>query len=162
MSFKFSDLKSKLKKIKIEYLIVACAIVAVIAMFLSTFSPTSENGDINVDDYVTMLETKLSNRLSEINGAGKVCVLISVKKGMTTQIATEKKTINDSNGTKVEEAPVLVSGKPIVLTEIYPEISGVIIIAKGAEDLKVKMALLSAAQTFLNVTSDRIEILTMR
>ena len=67
-----------------------------------------------------------------------------------------------SNGSKIEETPILVSGKPIVLTELYPEICGVIVVAKGASDLKVRAALLCATQTFLNVTSDKIEILTMR
>ena len=114
-----------------------------------------------IEDYVMSLEEKLSTHLSKIEGAGKVSVIISVKEGLTTQIAVEKVVTTDSNGSKTEETPVLVSGKPIILTEIYPEISGVIIIAKGADDLKVKIALLSATQTYLDVTSDKIEILTM-
>ena len=48
-----------------------------------------------------------------------------------------------------------------MITEIYPQISGVVIIAKGADNLKVKNALLRATQTFLGITSDKIEILTM-
>ncbi len=162
MALSIEKVKSKLRKIKIEYLIVCCAIVAIIAIFISSFNSPSQTTASALDEYVEMLEKKLSTQLSEINGAGKVSVLISVKKGMTTEIATEKITVNDSTGVKIEESPVLVSGKPIILTEIYPEISGVIIIAKGADDLKVRMSLLSAAQTFLNVTSEKIEILTMR
>ncbi len=162
MALSIEKVKSKLRKIKIEYLIVCCAIVAIIAIFISSFNSASQTTASALDEYVEMLEKKLSAQLSEINGAGKVSVLISVKKGMTTEIATEKITVNDSTGVKIEESPVLVSGKPIILTEIYPEISGVIIIAKGADDLKVRMSLLSAAQTFLNVTSEKIEILTMR
>ncbi len=162
MALSIENIKSKFKKIKIEYLIVACAIVAVIAIFISSINLQSQTTASSLDEYVEMLEKKLSAQLSEISGAGKVSVLISVKNGLTTEIATEKITVNDSNGVKIEESPVLVSGKPIILTEIYPEISGVIIIAKGADDLKVRMSLLSAAQTFLNVTSEKIEILTMR
>ena len=59
-------------------------------------------------------------------------------------------------------APVFGLEREIVLTELYPEICGVIVVAKGASDLKVRAALLCATQTFLNVTSDKIEILTMR
>ena len=162
MISKNNNLFTRLKKIKSEYLIILCLGVALIAIFLSTFNTKSTTQTSSVTDYVSMLESKLSKQLSEIEGAGKVVVLISVKQGLTTEIATEKKTVNDSNGSKIEETPILVSGKPIVLTELYPEICGVIVVAKGASDLKVRASLLCATQTFLNVTSDKIEILTMR
>ena len=35
-------------------------------------------------------------------------------------------------------------------------------VPKGADDAKVRIALISATQTFLNVTSDKIEILLMK
>lgn len=158
----FEKVKLKAKKIKLEYLIIIIATVAVLVIVFSSFSRESDVELQSVDNYVDMLENKLSQKLSQIDGAGKVTVLISVKRGLTTEIATEKKVVSDENGITTEEAPILVSGKPIVLSEIYPEIVGVIVIAKGASDLKVKMCLLVATQTFLDVTSDKIEILTMR
>ena len=48
-----------------------------------------------------------------------------------------------------------------MLSEIYPEISGVVILAKGANDIKVRVALMCATQTFLALESEKIEILTM-
>lgn len=163
MAISIENIKSKFKKIKIEYLIVFVALIAVIGIFLSGNSNGGSNSEsISVEAYVADLEQKLSNKLSQISGAGKVTVIISVKRGVTTEIATQKVITNDSNGVKSEESPILVSGKPIILSEIYPEICGVIIIAKGANDIKVKMSLLSAAQTFLDITSEKIEILTMR
>ncbi len=107
-----------------------------------------------------MLENKLSARLSELDGAGKVSVIISVKRGLTTEVATEKK--YDSGDKILEESPVLIAGKPLVLGEIYPEICGVIILAKGASDVKVKLSLLMATQTFLDIESDKIQVLSMR
>ena len=156
------DLKVKLKKIKLEHLILLCAVIAIASIFLSMLDSTSTSQSDSVENYVVGLESKLSNKLSEVNGAGRVEVLISVKNEGRTEIATEKKTTSDSSGIYYSESPIFVSGKPVVLSEIYPEIVGVIIIAKGAEDVKVRIALISAAQTFLNITSDKIEILTMR
>ena len=156
------ELKNKLKKIKLEYLIVACAIIAIVAIFLSTTSNSSNLDKTSVQEYVGTLENKLSNKLSMVHGAGEVEVLISVKNEGRTEIATEKKTTSNKDGVYIDEAPILVSGKPIILSEIYPEIIGVIIIAKGADNVKVRIALTAATQTFLNITSDRIEILTMR
>ncbi len=161
MKFNFEFLKEKYKKIKFEYIIIFIALIFVFILFLSSNNSSKVVNQKEIEDYVMSLEEKLSTHLSKIEGAGKVSVIISVKEGLTTQIAVEKVVTTDSNGSKTEETPVLVSGKPIILTEIYPEISGVVIIAKGADDLKVKIALLSATQTYLDVTSDKIEILTM-
>ena len=163
MASTIEKFKDKLKKIKVEYLIIFFAVLAVILIFLSSFNTNknSKNSD-SVENYVTQLENKLSEKLSQIEGAGKVSVIISVKRGTTTEIATEKKTTNENGEIVSEEYPVLVSGKPIILSEIYPEICGVIIIAKGAENIKVKVALMCAAQTFLDLESEKIEILTMR
>ena len=163
MALVIEKLKDKLKKIKIEYLIIFFAILAVALIFLSSFSTKNDSSDTNsVESYVSQLENKLSEQLSQIEGAGKVSVIISVRRGATTEIATEKKVTTENGEIITEEYPVLVSGKPIVLSEIYPEICGVIIIAKGANDIKVKVALMCAAQTFLDIESDKIEILTMR
>ena len=161
MKFNFEFLKEKYKKIKFEYVIILIALIFVFILFLSSNNSSKVVNQKEIEDYVMSLEEKLSTQLSKIEGAGKVSVIISVKEGLTTQIAVEKVVTTDSNGSKTEETPVLVSGKPIILTEIYPEISGVVIIAKGADDLKVKIALLSATQTYLDITSDKIEILTM-
>ncbi len=154
-------IKLKSKKIKAEYLLIAIASLIVIGLLASSFKSETQSDYSQIDDYVLNLEQKLSNRLSQVSGAGKVTVLISIKQGITTEIATEKKVTNNEEGLVSEEKPILVSGKPIVITEIYPQISGVVIIAKGADNLKVKNALLRATQTFLGITSDKIEILTM-
>ncbi len=154
-------IKLSLKKIKPEYLIIVCAVVAVMILFFSSFAKNEQKSDYGVNEYVTMLETKLSNRLSELDGAGKVKVIISVKSGLKSEIATEKQ-VSGIGGGKTTETPVLVSGKPLVLGEIYPEICGVIIMAKGASDIKVKLSLITAAQTFLDVTSDKIQVLPMK
>jgi len=154
--------KGIFKKIKPEYLIMISAAIIVLVLFFSTaFSSkkTSESSDVN--DYVQMLETKLSDRLSELDGAGKVKVIISVKSGMKNEIATERQ-VSGIGGEKTTETPVLISGKPLILGEIYPEICGVIIMAKGAADIKVKLSLITAAQTFLDVDSSKIQVLPMR
>lgn len=154
-------IKLSLKKVKPEYLIIVCAAVAVAILFFSSFAKSEQKSDYGVNEYVSMLETKLSDRLSELDGAGKVKVIISVKSGLKSEIATEKQ-VSGIGGEKTTETPVLVSGKPLVLGEIYPEICGVIIMAKGASDVRVKLSLITAAQTFLDVTSDKIQVLPMK
>lgn len=154
------SLKDLFRKVKPEYLMIAAAVIIVLILFGSTFVKTQTEKDYDVNDYVDMLETKLSDRLSELDGAGRVKVIISVKSGMRSEIATEKQV--GGIGDRTTETPVLISGKPLILGEIYPEICGVIIIAKGAENVKVRLSLITAAQTFLDVSSDKIQVLPMR
>lgn len=156
-------IKSLFKKIKPEYLIVAACFMIILSLLLSSFGQTSKSeSDSDVDDYVSMLEEKLSSRLSELDGAGKVKVIISVKSGLKNEYATEKQVSAGISGDKTVETPVLVSGKPLVLGEVYPEICGVIVMAKGANNVKVKLSLVTAVQTFLAVTSDKIQVLPMK
>ena len=56
--------------------------------------------------------------------------------------------------------PVIVNGKPIILGEKYPEITGVVIVSKGAGNLTVKMAILNAATTVLGVPASKVQILS--
>ena len=154
------SLKDLFRKVKPEYLMIAAAVIIVLILFGSSFVKTQTEKDYDVNDYVDMLETKLSDRLSELDGAGRVNVIISVKSGMRSEIATEKQV--GGIGDRTTETPVLISGKPLVLGEIYPEICGVIIMAKGAENVKVRLSLITAAQTFLDVSSDKIQVLPMR
>ncbi len=139
---------------------IALCIVAVI-IFMGNFSTgESKSTQETVSSYVDNLETKLEKCLSKVRGAGKVEVIISVSSGMQTVFATEK-TYQSSKGETVEN-PLIVNGKPLVTMESYPEISGVVIVAEGASNLSVKVDLLNACQTFLSISNEKIQILSMK
>lgn len=150
-----------IKKTKSDYLIIAILIIAVSAVIFITFAggKTTATSKTETELYITSLEEKLSGVLSKVDGAGKVSVMITVSSGIRTEIAKEEKTSSENGKTVTTSSPILVSGKPIVLTEIYPEINGVLIVAKGADDVRVKMALLNATTTTLGVSCDKIQIL---
>lgn len=158
---KFS-LKELFKKIKPEYVLVVAAAIAVIALFasgLSQSSNQSQSETSSAEAYVEMLESKLSAELSKIKGAGKVSVIISVERGITSELAAET---NASQGGEKTQSPIIVNGKPIVLGELYPEIRGVVIVAQGGDKLAVKMSILNAVKVFLAIDANKIEILTMK
>lgn len=156
---KLADFWGKLKKIKIEHLIViALAIVAIIIAF-NFFYKRSETTSVEneIDRYVSVLEDKLETCLKKVSGAGNVSVIISVASGKEQVVATERKT--DKEGGVVEN-PIMVGGKPFVIKESYPEIVGVVIVADGANNLSVKMSLLNAAQVFLSIDEQKIKVLS--
>lgn len=159
----------KLKKIKgFEYVIVGvlCLLVIVIYFFSSSKSSDSYGENLKTD-YASELENRLCQVLSKVEGAGQVNVMITLESNSEIVYATqtEEKT-NSSNGssnqtqstTKVE-SPVVVNNSPLVVMEYLPKVRGVIVVAQGANSIKVKLNLLKAVQTIIDVDADSIEIL---
>ena len=54
---------------------------------------------------------------------------------------------------------VLVNGQPVLEEEIFPSIKGIVVVSQGAEDVGVRLNLLSALQTVVSVDSSKITIL---
>ena len=50
----------------------------------------------------------------------------------------------------------------VTLKEEYPKITGVLIVAEGAENLIVNYKIQQATMSLLNIEADKIEILTMK
>ena len=49
--------------------------------------------------------------------------------------------------------------EPIVLQRLKPDVKGIIIVAKGAENLEVKTAVMKAVRAYLDVPPHKIAIL---
>ncbi|MCK9575005.1 MAG: hypothetical protein WCX32_00550 [Clostridia bacterium] len=177
----FKKLKS-VKNIELIIAVVLCAIVLLI--FFSTFSTSdSSSADTtntvytSTSEYVNELETKLSNILANINGAGKVSVMITTTGSSQLVIATSTEernnststtqsgsTINTNTSVTIIETPILVTDQgtssPLILQEIQPEIKGVIVVAEGADNIKVKLEILKAVSAILGISTQKIEIFT--
>ncbi len=150
----------KNKKV-LEYGFIVFLMIAVFLFVLSTFSDSSDKAAVAEDSvgrYVERLESKLSSVLSAVENAGKVDVVISVESGMETVYAYE----TVIKGETTTQTPVLVGGKPVVVKEVYPPITGVLIVAQGANSVSVMRKLQQATISLLNVDIQQIEILTMK
>lgn len=130
----------------------------------------------NKPEYVKEMENQLSSILSQIEGAGKVTIMITLKTG-TEIIPAKDETISDKttnekdneggtrtiNEESTSDKVVFMNeqggtSRPLVLKEINPEIKGVIIVAEGAKDPKVKLKLTEAVQTVLDVPAYRVSV----
>lgn len=93
---------------------------------------TEERGN---QDYITMMEEKLENILSGIEGAGKVNVMITL-----------------------QESEVLVVENDMVVKTIYPKVEGVVVIAQGAGTGKVKQHITEVIQALFDITIHKIKV----
>ena len=132
--------------------------------------------DNTAADYTRRLEMDLSSILSKIQDAGKVSVMITLKSGAEI-IPAKDESISDkvtnekdiSGGTRVinektTDDKVVFSAaqggnsKPLIIKEINPEIKGVIVVAEGANDSRVKLKISRAVQTVLDIPAYRVTV----
>lgn len=176
---------SKIKKIKhFEVILIVLFVAVILFIWFVDFGEdnsskqqtiATQSGTSSLSKYTKELENRLCDVLSQIDGAGKVRVMITFDGDSEVILATttdEKSTINtttsqggtknDSQTKTVSSEPVLITenGKtnPIVLMEIMPQIKGVIVVAEGANNVRVKLDLLKAVQALLKVNSGQVEI----
>ena len=122
------------------------------------------------------LESKLQANILQMEGVGKVQVSVSFSTGLKNEYArnqnvtkrTSKET--DKTGgtretTEVTENNQVVmpngSSQPVMVMEDRPDVAGVLVIAEGARDPKVREGIHTAVQTLLNIPSARITVVPM-
>ncbi len=120
------------------------------------------------EDMVIDIENRLSELLSQVEGAGQVRVMVYADTS-TEQIPAynnEQDTRNDERTdgktSEISETRQLaLSGddSPIILKTIVPQIKGVVVVAEGADDMLIKAQLNNAVCTLLGIPEHRVQIL---
>lgn len=134
-----------------------------------------EEENIETKDYVTTLEQRLTNLLSCVEDVGKVKVMITVESTTKKSVLQdgskemEQSREQDSAGgsrsiesTKTDGTTVFSQNEPYVLSETYPEITGVVVIAQGSGTGSVDYDILNAVQVLFNVPAHKIKIMKMK
>lgn len=154
-----SIIVNKVKKIKSEYIVISIIAVLVVYFLVGgVFKRKSESESVSTfveitdaDSYCEYIETKLKKCLESIDGVGKVNVTVTVNGEIEKVYATEKTTTGGLQGEKTTENVVTVSGKPLLVKEIYPEIVGIVIVADGGNNSVIKAKIIEAVTTCLSL-----------
>lgn len=134
----------------------------------------------SADTYEDKLEKKLEECFSNIEGVGKVDVVITLDS--SKEIIVNKDTPyeeaeiieKDSNGgnrnsknIKSENETVLINNNngttsPIILKENTPIIQGILISAQGGDDPNVRATLINASEILLDLPTHKIQVCKMK
>lgn len=163
----------------VAFLIIGvCCLIIVLPTKTEEVKPIEENREeetITAEDYVTKLEQRLVNLLSCVEDVGTVKVMITVES--TTQKSvlqdgtkeTEQSTEKDSAGgsrilesIKTDGTTVFSKNEPYVLSETYPKVTGVVVIAQGSGKGTVDYDILNAVQVLFDVPAHKIKIMKMK
>ena len=159
----------RLKGIKHIEIVIALVLGAIILLiYISSLSngtdkQTSTQSVTSISSYSNFLENKLANVLSQIEGAGNVSTMITFESGTEYVYATNEETkINTNAGqssTTTTQTTTKYPNEDLLVKEVLPKISGVVVVASGAKDTKVKLEIVKAVQAVLNVPISKVEVL---
>ncbi len=171
-----------------NYLLLILLILGIILMLGGTFFSSSPKTDpfqsqpvliegISAQSYEKELAGSLRAILEQIEGISKAEVFISFDTGEESFFAqvqeesSRETTENDSEGgtreineiTSRQDYVLLRDAnggeKPLLLSENKPRISGILVVAKGLENGPVRLKVIRAIQSLLNLPAHRIAVL---
>ncbi len=120
---------------------------------------------------VAELEARMEEVLSEIEGAGKVRVVLTLRTGTEQVLAkdSEASRSTDDGGTSYDNksaAVVLQRGSgmedTVIIKQIYPEYRGAVIVCEGADNARVQLRITEAISALTGLGTDKISISKMK
>ena len=140
---------------------------------------TAISNEADKKSYEENQKTDLKNILKKMNGVGDVEVMMSFENGeqkvpaydKNTQKSTTEETDNqggkrvNNQNTDGENVVMTTSdgnNEPFILTTYKPKINGVIILAEGAANSKIKYEIEQAVSKLYNLSLDKVNVYSMK
>ena len=140
---------------------------------------TLDHKTITETEYEEQQKADLINILKKMDGVGDVDVMIHFENGEkkvpaydnTTQKSTTEETDNQGgkrvNDQNTDNSKVVMTTKdgenqPFILTTIKPNIVGIVVVAEGAQDSKIKYEIEQAVSKLYNLSLDKVNVYSMK
>ena len=135
-------------------------------------APSEPAAAKTVDDYRLAMESDLQQLLQSMEGVGTCRVYVTLESGVEYVYAKEQRENSDYKEDKVAEGEkvsksadtqeniILIDGSDgktgLLLTEIQPQVKGVVVVCSGADTAAVSERVTQAVVTALNISSRRV------
>ena len=143
---------------------------------VETFGHKKDSNNKTIASYEESFEKELTKSLEEMLGVDNVTVVVNIdstdkkvlEKNIVTKSQTTEEKDNEGGERKVQETStdeqvvIIRDGEkevPIIVGEVKPEIRGVLVVAKGAENIQVKKWIIEAVTRSLGVPSHRVAVM---
>ncbi len=106
------------------------------------------------------LEKKLAHTLAQIQGAGRVSVVLTVKEGTRQVLA---KDVEQRAGETAQEHVLVSEGSgrqnTVALQSVGPVYQGALVVCDGGDDPRVRLQMLEGVRVLTGLSSDKISVL---
>ena len=166
---KFKDIFSVIKNKK-NVLIVSLGFIGIFLIFISEIVPEREKEIVKTpSDFPSGFELELEKRLeeavSQISGAGKTDITITLDSSKEYFYAKNSSENIDDSETEKESELVILEGaegeEPIVLKTDEAKIRGVLVVCEGGNDPLVCEKILEAICALLDIPSNKVSVAKM-
>ena len=166
---KFKDMFSVIKNKK-NVLIVSLGFIGIFLIFISEIIPEKEKEIIKTPSdlpsgFELELEKRLEEAVSQISGAGKTDITITLDSSKEYFYAkNSSENIGDSETEKESELVILEGAEgeePIVLKTDEAKIRGVLVVCEGGNDPLVCEKILEAICALLDIPSNKVSVAKM-
>lgn len=159
-----SFLKKLNKRQLYGILIIGVVLLAFTSKFAATETDESDAEQFDYAEYTKTLEDGLVRVLNRVQGISEAEVMVTLASGFEYVPAYE--TATDGFEAESEETKKFIvlkkkggSEEAFVLKECFPEIQGVLVIAKGVESSEAERDVVEAVKTVFNISSNRVKVL---
>lgn len=162
-----------LKKYKYAVLVLLLGVVLLLIPHSNSAEDTSETKTQEPEStdsaYAAQLEKRLSEVLGQIDGVGRVEVMLTLQRGSQTEYQTDIQTsTNGETQQKSEERKTVILSegsaydKAAIAAVEYPQFLGALIVCQGADLPTVRLELISAVSALTGLRSDQITVVKMK
>jgi len=175
---KMKNMPEALRKIweflkKNKYVLIVVAVGLILIMLPKNDGEQLQETAIHSQEGFSLSEEekRISEALSEIDGAGKVTVVLTVRSTGETVVAqdTESYVLQEDGESRqeVSSSAVIVSEgsqkeSPVTVKVIYPEYQGALVVAEGAGDAEIRLRLTQAVADLTGLSSEKITVVKMK
>ena len=155
---KLGKYTEKLKKYRYVCIVV---LIGVLLMMLPTgSSQTEEKVTETQTTQERSMETRLTEILTQIRGAGKVSVMLTVAAGEETVFQEDQGSTGQKDTVTVTDKDRNQSG--LVVQILPPRYLGAVVVCQGAEDPTVRLAIAEAVSSLTGLGMYKISIVRMK
>ena len=149
---------------KYKYVLVVLAVGVALLLWPTGEKKELEEAAVQGEEEfdLSQLEAKLSQTLSQVEGAGEVTVILTVKSGMEQVFAADRSTAVAERENSVEEKTVVIntgSGQEaVVRVRRYPVFQGAVVVCPGGDRVDVRLLLTQAVSALTGLGADKITV----
>ena len=162
------SLSNRLGKWKLPLLLLALGLLLLLYPTEKKRVADPKDADQPVSDFdLDAMQQRLEATLSEIDGAGRVRVMLTLDSGEEAVYQQDQRLSSSDTGTTTEKETVLQSDSgseksPVVVLRRCPRFRGALIVCDGAERASVRLSIIEAVSGLTGLGSDKISVIKMK
>lgn len=170
-------IKNFIRNEKKLFLIVVLGVTGVLMIALSEVLPNKNQEKVKEEattfsyaNYEKETEQRLSDIISEIDGAGRVKVMLTLKSSEKYEFAknsqTDEKSSEENSQKNKNDEYVILNGtngdECVTIKSEYPSVQGVVVVCDGGDSQAVKSNITQAVSSAVGISTNNITVLKMK